>query len=605
MNLAITPRQTAKNRVTTLGANSSNRATLLAAPSSRVRKAKPAKSLKPDEYAKAVEGYAALPNGAGQNYIALAKFLAEELRSIDYHLTPSSSRDDFVVLYPLDVEDDHHPSLGAASSLPTPQHKPSDSDPDPDSADDRSRRHVPRKPMTFSEPNGFFSITERQNGEPQSCIVFMRGFMSAAWINSVGARYVVDPEFFCRHLDFRPPDDNSNNFSIPALPSSSWYLIELPVMTIGTRMAARGPLRLDRLADLRRQGVEALTDHRYEISKLSSTKMTVGESMVRNFYVFDEMHFAVEQRISICMQPANNGKTFSLIVWLDSGAPIPSRPSVPWSVRQHESYYLPVILHRHMVALKFHLFASADSGDDAHARSASSLPADYGRSLRPSIMARDALYSLTEVFDFAASSQMEFLNLIDVKLDKYTSLPAEEDFQILPNLTYMKQTLYQYIQKTQRTLDSIRSAQQGKWPTEQTDSGSRKAKSVAQNLEQDFQHLLNRADRLHRRSTEAITVLMSSLSISKSQMAIVQAQRVGKLTFLAFIFVPLSFTTSFFGMNVAELADNTTGLKTWGVLSASLTVAIIALFFMDVVGYARRIWAACKELWVRMSQWTI
>lgn len=178
-----------------------------------------------------------------------------------------------------------------------------------------------------------------------------------------------------------------------------------------------------------------------------------------------------------------------------------------------------------MVALKCHLFASADSGDDAQARSASSLPADYGRSLRPNIMARDALYSLTEVFNFAASSQMEFLNLIDVKLDKYTSLSAAEDFQSLPNLTYMKQTLYRYMKRTQRTLESIRSARQGKWPTDQSESGGRKVKSVAQDLEQDFQHLLDRAEQLHRRSTEAVAVLMSSLSISQSQMAIVQAQR--------------------------------------------------------------------------------
>ena len=122
----------------------------------------------------------------------------------------------------------------------------------------------------------------------------MRGYMSAAWINNGGARYIVDPEFFCRHLDFRPEDDNSNNFSIPTLPSSSWHLIELPIITIGTRRAPKGPMRLEMIELIRGEGAEALANHHHQISKLSSSPKAVGDSMVREVFAFDEMHFAIE-----------------------------------------------------------------------------------------------------------------------------------------------------------------------------------------------------------------------------------------------------------------------------------------------------------------------
>ena len=252
-----------------------------------------------------------------------------------------------------------------------------------------------------------------------------------------------------------------------------------------------------------------------------------------------------------------------------------------------------------MVALKCHLFTSGNSGDtDPSTRQdqfAFHLPTDYGRFLHPKIMTNDAFYSLTEVFSFAASSQMEFLNLIDVKLDRYTSLPSAQDFQSLPNLKYTKQILSRHIQKTQRVLDSIKNAQHPKWPKDRSESGSRKAAIAAQSLEQDFMHLLDRANTLHQRTAEAITVLMSSISISESQKAMEQAQRVGKLTFLAFLFVPLSFTTSFFGMNVTELQGNV-GLKWWVALSVPVAVGALALFYLDMKTLMQ-VWTNLKERW--------
>jgi hypothetical protein len=247
-----------------------------------------------------VRGYSLIATGAGQNHLSLGEFLTNEPTSIDF--SPESFRDDFVTLYPIGLDED------TPSSPPPPQQKASDSDADPESADER--RHGARKTISFHDPHKFFRYNSSCT-KPQSCIIFLRGYMSATWINNIGARYIIDPEFFCRHLDFRPADDNSNNFSIPALPSSSWHLIELPVITLGTRMAPKGLMHSDRIEELRRESAEALSSHHHRIAKLSSSGMATGKSMIREVYVFDETHFAIEQRVSIGMQAAENGSTFN------------------------------------------------------------------------------------------------------------------------------------------------------------------------------------------------------------------------------------------------------------------------------------------------------
>jgi hypothetical protein len=246
--------------------------------------------------------------------LPLGEFLTNPPTTIDF--SQASLKEHFVTLYPISWEEGAQsspqspPQSPQSSSSPTflvPQRSASDPDVDPEFADQKHRG--PRKSIPFHDPHEFFRYGL---GCPrsQSSIVFLRGYMSATWINNVGSRYMIDPEFFCRHLDFRPADDNSNNFSVPALPSSSWHLIELPVITLGTRRASKGATQLDKIEELRIESNVALSNHHHQISKLASSGMVTGKSMVRRVYVFDETHFAIEQQISIAMQVARDGSTF-------------------------------------------------------------------------------------------------------------------------------------------------------------------------------------------------------------------------------------------------------------------------------------------------------
>jgi Mg2+ and Co2+ transporter CorA len=53
-----------------------------------------------------------------------------------------------------------------------------------------------------------------------------------------------------------------------------------------------------------------------------------------------------------------------------------------------------------------------------------------------------------------------------------------------------------------------------------------------------------------------MSILESQKSVEQSQMSIAQSRQINKLTRLAFVYIPLSFISSVFGMNVKEIQAN-------------------------------------------------
>lgn len=65
-----------------------------------------------------------------------------------------------------------------------------------------------------------------------------------------------------------------------------------------------------------------------------------------------------------------------------------------------------------------------------------------------------------------------------------------------------------------------------------------------------FGELLNHVESLKDRTERTFGALMSSMAIVESQRAISQAESISRLTELAFLFIPLGFAASFFGMQL-------------------------------------------------------
>lgn len=154
-------------------------------------------------------------------------------------------------------------------------------------------RDDPRYFTTFSDSSGpqLFS-THPAPHDHCGQLLFLRGYPSQDWINSIGARYRVDPEIFRRQLQHGP---KCEYFDLPDLPSSSMNIIKLFTSTIGTR---RG------LAVDRSEQEDALERH---FHNLGLNPDVVGESIVRQLWTHDEKHFSIEQNILMTVLRREDG----------------------------------------------------------------------------------------------------------------------------------------------------------------------------------------------------------------------------------------------------------------------------------------------------------
>jgi hypothetical protein len=146
----------------------------------------------------------------------------------------------------------------------------------------------PRRVVKFDNVNQLSEFVRGTNCEASSSnqLLFLRGFPPAEWINFIGSQYLVDPEFFRRHLNFLQRQDFHE---LPALPSSCQNIIQLSITSIGQYPA--GVFKFGHRP-------EALLDY---LQSLGKDQDVVGESIVRQFTIHNETHFSIEQQISICI----------------------------------------------------------------------------------------------------------------------------------------------------------------------------------------------------------------------------------------------------------------------------------------------------------------
>lgn len=241
----------------------------------------------PQGYANAVLGFSKLPGGEGRSYEHLADFLTttHPPPAFNTNDTNSQVQENFVTLYRLRQLSQDEPAQGKAAS-------------------DLKQQQLPVIHFRSFEEFAAFELPPQESHQSQ--LLFLRGFPSAQWLNLIGSKYHIDPEYFCRHLDFRPTEDLSNDFSYPSPPSSLWHLIQLPMSTIGFRDTVKSHVDQGLVDTLREQGVRALATHHRKLFR--GFEMGVCDSMIRQYRVFDEAHFSIEQRISICMK--ETGQTF-------------------------------------------------------------------------------------------------------------------------------------------------------------------------------------------------------------------------------------------------------------------------------------------------------
>lgn len=91
------------------------------------------------------------------------------------------------------------------------------------------------------------------------------------------------------------------------------------------------------------------------------------------------------------------------------------------------------------------------------------------------------------------------------------------------------------------------------------------------------QRLLQKGRDLEQHIRDAIQVNIGNLSLQESRKSIQQADSIGRISFLGFIFLPLSLVISFFGMNIRQITGSGASYRTFLVSSALMCVVVMAV----------------------------
>ncbi|KUJ16430.1 uncharacterized protein LY89DRAFT_749086 [Mollisia scopiformis] len=425
-----------------------------------------------------------------------------------------------------------------------------------------------------------------------SHIVFMTGWQTGEWLRVLGAQCHIDPELFRRHLSFL---DNVDFFDLPPLPSKCFSIWRLRVTTICNRQV-----------ELSRQAVKQGRDTDLEVVKRYQNELNAsgvaGSSIIRRYAVHNEAVFTLEQDISISVHRKKNGGWLGM-VWLDIGSSLEDGPSGPWnnhnnSPRAATSAFLPRVQQKPNAALyppdledliyeQPRNLDRIESVIGRHSQSATLLPMQYGLSLDRDTMWQDALYAFSDLLNFVASSENQFINYMEEQVKAASRVFRGQEEWSLETLKYSKALLDEHISNIERTISYLEIEGEPDFPRAMTSPGLGKSQATRKMLMGDFKYLLAHTKSASAAAREGMAIILEDVMLRDARKQIGQAREVGRLSLLAYFFLPLSLVTSIFGMNFVTFSDWKAAVGTSLAVYIAVMVISLALAFWDHMPWKR------------------
>jgi Mg2+ and Co2+ transporter CorA len=211
----------------------------------------------------------------------------------------------------------------------------------------------------------------------------------------------------------------------------------------------------------------------------------------------------------------------------------------------------------------------------------SHLPEQYGLTLNPQLASVDPLYALSELFFFSVSSEAQFLNLIEARVNECMDNYKGEETLTLNDLNYSRRLLRRHIQYIEDICTFLEGDIGRHWPSP-TDRPDQ-ACQIQALLVEDFKHLACRGHNLVAQTLEGMNFISNGVMLEESRSAIAKADSMHRLTLLAFFFIPLSFTTSLFGTNFKELGTGILSIWVLAVTMVPVTGLAMIMCFWDSI----------------------
>jgi len=229
--------------------------------------------------------------------------------------------------------------------------------------------------------------------------------------------------------------------------------------------------------------------------------------------------------------------------------------------------------------------------------------------------ASEPSHALIPVFVHAAFSETHFLNLMEAQISKEVDALAPIDYEgSISNLQFLLEILERHssqLENCVRAVDilfdlptangnkpnstrswtkiarnsttSIGSLLDDKEKSSEAEGSSVTSQPSSagtfspKGLMDDYNALLQKSRKLCEKCKNGIEITMNKSLVLESRRAIEQTERVKKLTLLATFFIPLTFSTSVFGMNLKVFGQGNVAF--WWFIVFSVPITLLAYIF--------------------------
>ncbi|PVI08313.1 hypothetical protein DM02DRAFT_678916 [Periconia macrospinosa] len=405
-----------------------------------------------------------------------------------------------------------------------------------------------QEPQNSLASNSGRSVSNNDSASSCGIITLIRGLPTPYTIMELEEKFNIDPEHLLSH--YYP----LRSFRILSLPSH-------PVPMAIVRLASLGrfcqPISPQKRIKKTNSMVEFLS-RRFTFGKI--TDAAPGVERFRNIKIHDDKIFTVEQQVAFFTYQDNTKETWSGVLLMDIGRPRPSRLQMSTESDVKVKFY-PLATN----GIKLRTESGCEQELDpfvSRAKGDLHIMSEDHRML----CARFPIAFLVDLLNTSAMSWSQTFSYLRASYDMFLSSHCEE----VDRLRVDKKFLDRAISYFKETIALLSQPPEG-W-TEGT-----QCDQIISCCQDDFKALLYEADHLSKRCSEYITVAMSTMSIMESKKSLEEARRVQFVTYLAFIFIPMTFIASCFGMNIQELKDPGSTLGVFMTISIPFTAIAIAV----------------------------
>lgn len=212
------------------------------------------------------------------------------------------------------------------------------------------------------------------------------------------------------------------------------------------------------------------------------------------------------------------------------------------------------------------------------------LPSRYGETLKWDQVSHDPLMLLQELFHFQSSAAAQYLNMLRDLTTEIMSrtphtgekLPSMDD---ILHFEYTKTVLGRWCAHFKTLADSLDDGvlHVSVGLQQQSESHAK----VVQTLKKDLEFLFREAETLMCLCDSGKSTIMSSFAVYESRQAAAESSEVKQLTKatnrITFVFLPISFVTSVFGMNFRQFGQGPLSITIWLTVTLPLLIVCVLL----------------------------